>query len=181
MKTIIITLNFLLLSFFSCDKQPKHDDIEQNMDEIKNDAIINGNDFAYGSYLEYCNNNNLYLEKLSLSLLMNNKHNNLRSYFEVYVNIVEINNNNEYKAEYLNNLDSINRLYALHYLKEGARRNFITCQCTLEKVYRHKYGGAEISREKYDSLYSVLEKLPSLGRFYKVNKNNKSKIDSAID
>ena len=172
-KTVAI---FFLTLLISCDKENQEISRRDVMEKYKKDAITHGDDYAYGSCLEYDDNNVSYLDKLSLSIIMNHKHKNLRSYYQVYRNMVELHNNNKYKAEYLKNLDSVNRNYAMHYLKEGARKNDIDCQATLEKIYRHGYG-IKNDLKKSDSLYSILEMHPSIGRFYRDNKNDKSRID----
>lgn len=181
MKTNIIIIFFMIL-IISCTKKKQENNYNEKteyskeMEKYKKEAIEFGNDDAYGSYLEYADNNGLYLEKLSFSLLINNKHKNTKSYYQIFKNIIELNNDNKFKIKYLNNLDSINASYALHYLKEGAKRNDISCQTNLEYIYRN---GISIKKDiiKSDSLYSILEKIPSLEKIYKSNKKDKSKID----
>lgn len=174
-----LSLIFILFSIFSCQKEIKKNDDRDIMEYYKIKAIKNGDETAYGSYLEYAENNNIYLEKLSLSLIMNHKYKTLLSYKYIFNNLIELENNNKYKVEYLKNLDEIDKNYALYYLMEGAKKNDISCQTTLEKIYRNGIG-IKKNQNKSDSLYLILENDSSLKDFYKRNKKDKSKIDRTI-
>jgi hypothetical protein len=90
--------------------------------------------------------------------------------------MIALHNNNVYKSQYLKNLDPASRDYAFYFLVEGAKKNYISCQTTLEKVYRNGYYKQQ-DIKKSDSLYNVLENQVPIGNFYKENRNNKSKVD----
>jgi hypothetical protein len=178
MKKIIYVIGFNL--FICC----KDNNISKNkikyspeMEHYKNIALKTGDDFAYGTYIEYADNNNLYMEKLSLSLIMNKRYNNLRSYYFIFRNYIELYNNNKYEISYLEKLNDKERLFIIDYLIKGAKLNSITCQSTLEKIFRNGYGYKKDSL-KSDSLYTILENNLAIGNFYKNNKNNKSVVDS---
>jgi hypothetical protein len=181
-KIIVVFAGIITISCSKRDNDVKQKDVNQQEEAInhyKQIALLKGDDFAYGTYLEYCDNNNLYLEKLPVSLIMNQKYNSKKSYYQIYRNIIELYNNNNYKAEYLENLNDIDKQFAISYLEEGAKKNSLDCQTTLEKILRKGYG-AEKNTAKSDSLYSILEKDSSIGRIYIENRNNKSKIDKIV-
>jgi hypothetical protein len=174
MKKIIFVL--ISLSIISCGKEEVNNSTDKIIIEYKNEAILYGNDFSYSTYLEYAENNNLFLEKLSLSIIMNSKYDNIKSNFEIFKTIIELQNNNVFKTQYVEKLDYANKSYALYYLVKGAKKNHTQCQTILESIYR-KGIGLEKNTIKSDSLYFILENSPSIGRFYKDNRKNKSKVD----
>ncbi|MGK4567344.1 hypothetical protein [Flavobacterium sp. 3HN19-14] len=173
---------FLLTVFFiSCKEQQKTEVNKEIilMEKYKKKALATGNDYDYGTYLEYAEHNKYPFEKLSVSLLVNHKYKTPLSYYQIFASTIELYNNDVFKLKYLNNLDEANRQFAIHYLKQGAKVDDISCQCALEAIYRNGYG-LEKNEMKSDSLYSVLEKDESMGSFYRENKNDKSKIDDVI-
>ncbi|RWW96703.1 hypothetical protein [Flavobacterium cerinum] len=180
-KIIIVFAGIITISCSKRDNDVKQKDVNQNeaINHYKQNALLKGDDFAYGTYLEYCDNNNLYLEKLPVSLIMNKKYNSKKSYYQIYRNIIELYNNNNYRADYLENLNDIDRRFAISYLEAGAKKNFRSCQMTLEKILRKGYG-IKKNTAKSDSLYSILEKDSAIGRIYLENRNNKSKIDNIV-
>ncbi|MGQ3088648.1 hypothetical protein, partial [Flavobacterium sp.] len=115
-------------------------------------------------------------EQLSVSLIMNHKFDNQRSYYEIYRSMVELNNNFKYEIRKLANLNAPDKEYAMSYLVKGAKKNDIDCQAELEKIYRNGYG-VKIDLKRSDSLYSLLEKNEGIGHFYVRHKHNKSKVD----
>ena len=178
-KIIVVLAGIITISCSKRDNDVKQKDVNQQeeaMNHYKQNALLKGDDFVYGTYLEYCDNNNLYLDKLPVSLIMNQKYNSKKSYYQIYRNIIELYNNNNYKAEYLENLNDIDRQFAISYLEAGAKKNLRSCQMILEKILRHGYG-IKKNTTKSDSLYSILEKDSAMGRIYIENRNNKSKID----
>lgn len=173
-KVLIITILAIFVS--SCKENETPSERRRDVrDSYRNDAIANGDDFIYGSYMEYADNDSLPYEKLSVSLIVNHKHKLVKSYYGVYRNMIELYNSNRYKADYLENLDSVPRYFALYYLIEGAKKGHISSRVALEKIYRNGFGIPKDSI-RADSIYKVLER-SSLGDFYKRNRNNKSKVD----
>jgi len=176
-RLIIVTIVIIINLLSSCgNRDEKKLNRKDIIEQYRKDAILHGDDSAYGSYLEYASGSGLFYDKLSLSLIMNERFENNKSYYEIYKNIIELRNNNKYSAKYLNNLSNIDRTYSLHYLEEGAKKNIATCQGTLESIYRNGYG-IERNLKKSDSIYQILELDRTLGEFYKNNKNNKDKLD----
>ncbi len=177
MKKIFIIIVTLLVS---CKKEVKQTNHLEIMERLKKNAIELGDDFSYGTYLEYADNHKMYLDKLSLSIIMNKKHDNLMSYYQIFTNMIALHNNNVYKSQYLKNLDPASRDYAFYFLVEGAKRNYLSCQTVLEKVHRNGYYKQK-ELKKSDSLFLVLENHRSIGGFYKKNRSDKTKIDRVAD
>jgi len=139
-------------------------------------ALREGDDFAYGSYLEFAQSSGIKYEQLSVSLIMNHKFDNEQSYYQIYRCMVELGNDFKYSPKNLANLEATDKAFAMSYLVKGAKKNHLTCQAELEKIYRNGYG-QQIDLKKSDSLYSLLEKSAGVGHFYVRHRKNKSKVD----
>ena len=176
MKKLFI---LLLISCIACTQKENAEEKVQKktrIEHLKNKAIHEGDDFAYGSYLEFAQNSGIKHEQLSVSLIMNHKFDNERSYYQVFKYMVELDNNFKYDTKNLAKLETSDRAFAMSYLIKGAKKNNIDCQVKLEKIYRNGYGG-EINLKKSDSLYSLLEKRAGIGHFYLRHRQDKSKVD----
>jgi len=172
----IIYIPFLILASCAKTQVDEKEDRCDLIQELRIQAITTGNDSSYGTYLDFVNQENKHYDILTISLIMNHKYKSEKSYYQIYRAIVSMGNNSRYEPKQLENLQEIDRNYALHYLKEGARRNIISCQAALEKIYRNGYGD-KVYPEKSDSIYKILENNPAVGDFYRKNRENKSNAD----
>lgn len=172
----IIYISFLILASCAKTKVDEKEDRLRIIQELRLRAITTGNDSSYGTYLDFVNQENKYYDILSISLIMNHKYKSEKSYYQIYRAIVSMGNNSRYEPKQIENLQEIDRNYALYYLKEGAKKNIISCQAALEKIYRNGYGD-KIDVKKSDSIYKILESNSSVGDFYRKNRENKSNVD----
>lgn len=172
---------FILL-LISCAACKQKEEIGENYqkrsrtESLKVLALTKGDDYAYGSYLEFAQSSGVKHEQLSVSLIMNHKFDNERSCYEIYKCIIQIDNDHGVLAKNLVNLEVSDRAFAMSYLIKGAKKNNIECQAELEKIYRNGYG-QDVDLRKSDSLYSLLEKRSGVGQFYLRHRQNKSKVD----
>jgi TPR repeat protein len=172
----IIYISFLILA--SCTRTQNNEKKSriEIIQDLRIQAITNGDDYSYGTYIDFVNQENKYYDMLTISLIMNHRYKNEKSYYQIYRAIVSMNNNSPYHPKQLEYVQEIDRNYALYYLKEGAKRNDIACQTTLEKIYRNGYG-VKVDSKKSDSLYTILENNKAFGDFYRKNRENKKNVD----
>lgn len=119
---------------------------------LKDKALEEGNSNAYDNLLVYYDaNKTRYHELLSISIIMNDKYNNLQSNIVIYETIIKIYNDGNYNDSLLLNLNKTHREFALFYLKKGASKKIPSCVKTLEKIYRQGIGVPK-NEKKADSL-----------------------------
>ena len=158
------------------EPKPLYESQLKRMKKLRDQAILHGDPSTHGTFLEYASNYGDPYENLSVSLLVNHKHKTPESFYWTFTGIIELQNDRKFKVSYLQKLDDANRQFAFHYLLEAAKRDYISAQADLEKVYRNGYG-FEKDPHKADSMYTLLENKPSLGSYYKRHRNNKAEID----
>lgn len=176
MRILIILLLINCVACTQKDEIGKKKKKESRAESARTIALRDGDDFAYGSYIEFAQIEGIKYEQLSVSLMMNQKFDNERSYYYIYRYMVEINNNFKYRAEYVANMNNIDRIFAMSYLTKGAIKNRVECQMELEKIYRNGYN-MPIDLKKSDSLYKIIEKSSGVGDFYIRHRQNKYKVD----
>ena len=144
------------MCFISCkDKTPTYSP-ELKMNDLKREILNDKNYESYGVFLDISGNDSLNYEPLALSLIFS-KENNPDANFFVFYYMVAIFNNNRFEIDSLKNLSEVNKNFALHYLKQGAKINEFSSRTHLEEIYRRGIG-IEKNEKKADSILSIIKK-----------------------
>lgn len=152
-----ISIFIILFAFISCKNSKKNTDIPQlKIDDLKRDILNHQDNESYGIFQDLSANDSLNYEPLSFSLILAEK-NNPRANFFVFYYMVAIFNNNRFEIDNLKNLSEVNKNFALHYLKHGAKMNEFSSRTHLEEIYRRGIG-IEKNEKKADSILSIIKK-----------------------
>lgn len=151
MKKIIIYIGTLFI-VFNC--QNDHSMSQEKFLYLRNEIIKNGNSSAYVELATYNEQNKLYGQTLPYSIIMINKFNYKRGYSKVAEEIISINNNGNYKINYLKNLNIADKNFVLYYLNLGLQQNDIESILLYEKIYRNGWG-VEKNLIRADSLSKI--------------------------
>lgn len=164
MKKTILFLA-LIFQFLSCNNKTDEKDIQlkgkyfesnyftyNQFLDLKDKALNEGNSNAYDNLLVYYSaNESRYYELLPISMIVNEKYDNLKSNIVIYETIIKIYNNGIYDDSFLLNLKQPHKDLALFYLKKGAVKRIPSSVKTLEKLYREGIG-VEMNEKIADSL-----------------------------
>lgn len=164
MKKTILFLALIFL-FLSCNNKTDENEIQlknkhfesnyfsyNQFLDLKDKALNKGNSYAYDDLLVYYSaNESRYYELLPISMIVNEKYDNLKSNIVIYETIIKIYNNGIYNDSFLLNLKQPHKDLALFYLKKGAAKRIPSCVKTLEKLYRNGIG-VEKNEKIADSL-----------------------------
>ncbi|RNA61782.1 sel1 repeat family protein [Chryseobacterium nematophagum] len=97
-----------------------------------------------------------YKELQKYALIMANQYNNGDGFSQAFVNIIAMNNNNEYDITNLAKLNEKAKSEALESLEKGAKLNDIHCMSMLAEIYRNGIG-VEKDVRKADKLKKKIE------------------------
>lgn len=125
---------------------------------IKN-VINKGDAGSFTKLIIHYEDKSNYKELQKYALIMADKYNSGDGYSQVFVNIVAMNNNNEYyDITDFAKLNEENKYTALKYLKKGASLNDIDCMSMLAEIYRNGIG-VEKDIKKADELKEKIKKM----------------------
>ncbi|WP_396163289.1 hypothetical protein [Flavobacterium sp.] len=153
MKKAILFLVTIFL-FLSCNEKTDENEIQLKNKHfesnyfsynqylnLKDKALNEGNSNAYDNLLVYYSaNESRYYELLPISIIVNEKYDNIKSNIVIYETIIKIYNNGIYNDSFLLNLKQPQKDLALFYLKKGTVKRIPSCVKTLEKLYREGIG-----------------------------------------
>jgi hypothetical protein len=153
MKKAILFLVTIFL-FLSCNEKTDENEIQLKNKHfesnyfsynqylnLKDKALNEGNSNAYDNLLVYYSaNESRYYELLPISIIVNEKYDNIKSNIVIYETIIKTYNNGIYNDSFLLNLKQPQKDLALFYLKKGTVKRIPSCVKTLEKLYREGIG-----------------------------------------
>lgn len=156
MKSIVYNFLFLLFLIFSigCNQKPSKScsstkDTELEITNIDTASVFNNNELelykknvvdkgdvlSFSKLTIHYENKNNYKELNKYALIMANKYNCGGACLQVFINIVALNNNNEYNDIYdFKKINNEAKNEALKYLKKGVSLNEIGCMSELEEI-----------------------------------------------
>lgn len=129
------------------------------IEEFQKKVIDKGDVYSFNRLAIYYEDKSNYKELQKYALIMADKYNSGDGYSQVFVNIIAINNNNEYND--ITDLAKINekaKNEALKYLEKGALLNDTNCISILQKIYRNGIG-VDKNVKKADELKEKIKKL----------------------
>ncbi len=132
---------------------------KKEIEGYKNDVINYGDNASFTKLIIYYEDKHNYTELQKFAVIMANKYNNGDGFSQAFVNVVAINNNNEYND--ITDFAKINenaKIEALKYLKEGVLLNDIDCMSMLQEIYRNGIG-IEKNIKEADNLKEQIAKM----------------------
>jgi hypothetical protein len=137
MKRLIIIL-FLVLT--SCVKKYDGSLSQEELNIFKQESINRGDNYSYSRLIVYYGDKDNYYELLPYSFIMANKYKNVDGYFQVYYDLIKINNDGKYEEKLILNLDEETKSFALSNLMKGAMLGDGDCRDFLARHYRQGLG-----------------------------------------
>ncbi|AZI20667.1 sel1 repeat family protein [Chryseobacterium taklimakanense] len=132
---------------------------DNKIEEYHNNVITKGDALSFTKLIIHYEEKSDYKELQKYALIMADKYNSGDGCSQVFVNIVAMNNNNEYYD--ISDFAKINnkaKNEALKYLEKGAKLNDIDCMSMLSDIYRNGIG-VEKDVKKADELKRKIENL----------------------
>ncbi|CAA7193821.1 hypothetical protein [Chryseobacterium potabilaquae] len=127
------------------------------IEEFKKNVINKGDPDSFVKLIIHYEDKSNYKELNKYALIMADKYNNGDGYNQVFIDIIAINNNNEYyDITDLAKISEKAKFEALKYLKKGASINNINCMSMLAEIYRNGIG-VEKDVKKADKLKKKME------------------------
>lgn len=121
---------FLFFFFMSCYNSNLTNDEKYN---LSREIIKSGNTRAYIKYSSNEENNGI-LGNLSYSFIMADKYNNSQACYDVYYEIIKLNNEGEFDENKIEMLPKIHKQLVVYYLKKGDSLGNVSCKNVLAKV-----------------------------------------------
>lgn len=129
------------------------------IEEYKKNVISKGDYNSFTRLIIHYEDKSNYKELQKYALIMADKYNSGDGCSQVFINIVAMNNNNEYyDITDFAKLNEENKSTALKYLKKGSSLNDIDCMSMLAEIYRNGIG-VEKDIKKADELKKKIEEL----------------------
>ncbi|UIR55059.1 hypothetical protein LZQ00_12295 [Sphingobacterium sp. SRCM116780] len=128
------------------------------IEEYQKNVINKGDVGSFSRLLIHYDNLSNYKELHKYALIMADKYNNGAGCNQVFVDIVAINNNNDFDINALLRLNEKDKSTALKYLKKGALLNDIESILMLAEIYRNGIG-VEKDVKKADELKKKIEEI----------------------
>ncbi|MCJ7933843.1 MAG: hypothetical protein MUW56_09455 [Chryseobacterium sp.] len=132
---------------------------KDELEEYKKNVIRKGDPNSFTRLIIHYEDKSNYKELHKYALIMADKYHNGDGYSQVFINIIAMNNNNEYDD--ITDFAKINekaKSEALKYLEKGAKLNDIDCMSMLSEIYRNGIG-VEKNVKKADELKEKIEKM----------------------
>ncbi|MEO8236876.1 MAG: hypothetical protein ABI793_06535 [Flavobacterium sp.] len=146
----------LLLLLISCIKTVDGDLSKEELIDLKQNIFYHGDKYSFSRLIAYYSDRDNYYELLPYSFIMADKYKNGDGYFQVYYDLIKINNNGRYATNLIVNLNQDNIEFVLSNLEKGAKLNDTDCKVFLAKHYKNGFG--IIKNEKIaDSLMNSIE------------------------
>jgi len=148
MKKIIIILLFI---FTSCYNSADGELSKKQITELEQKVLSSGDKYSYSRLIAFYSDKNNYYELLPYSFVMGSKYHNPDGYFQIYYDLIKINNNGKFSPELIVNLNKDDMDFVISNLKRGAELNDQDCKVFLAKHYAGGFGVIQ-NKKTADSL-----------------------------
>jgi TPR repeat protein len=129
------------------------------IEEYKKGVIDKGDPNSFTRLIIHYEDKSNYKELHKYALIMADKYHSGDGYSQVFIDIIAMNNNNEYDD--ITDFSKINekaKSEALKYLEKGAKLNDIDCMSMLAEIYRNGIG-VEKDAKKADELTRKIKEM----------------------
>lgn len=137
MKKLIFILIILCTS---CIKSADGDLSNEEIIVLRQKVLSNGDKYSYSRLIAYYSDRDNYYELFPYTLIMADKYHNADGYFQMYYDMIKINNNGKFNPQLIVNLDQNDIDFVLSNLLRGAKLNDTDCKVFLAKHYKNGYG-----------------------------------------
>lgn len=134
----MFTVLFVLL-LTNCVKNSDTVSLEE-LEIYKKAVIQKGDDYSFTRLTIFYSDKSNYYELLPYSFIMAEKYKSVDGYFQIYYDLIRINNNGKYEERLILNLDEETKSFALSNLMKGAMLGDGDCRGFLAKHYRQGLG-----------------------------------------
>lgn len=119
--------------------------------ELQDSIIATGDAKAYITLIRCFADKENYYQLLPYSMHMAMKYDNADAYYQLYYDIIKLQNSGKYDMERIRNLDADSREFVISCLRNGAKKGDRDCQEALSQHYRNGWGLPK-NIEKADSI-----------------------------